>query len=89
LRNSFGLSDGRTNSIERLFTPASPVSLGRRNFALPFPEATRRAVDLFQSGPADFADYLVGELDQEMGCTITMTFDQDAGKGSTFTVLTA
>jgi predicted nucleic-acid-binding protein len=56
-------------------------------FSLMFPEATRRAVDLFETGPADFSDYLVGEMDAETGCTTTFTFDRDAARGERFTEL--
>jgi predicted nucleic-acid-binding protein len=37
--------------------------------------SVRRALDLFTSGKADFADYLIGETDAERGCTKTVTFD--------------
>lgn len=56
-------------------------------FTLMFPDATRRAIELFKAGPADFSDYLIGEMNAETGCTTTVTFDRDAAKGERFTEL--
>ena len=53
-------------------------------FVVAFPEATRRAVELFGAGPADFPDYLLGELNLAHGCTATLTFDRDAARNSAF-----
>ncbi len=30
----------------------------------------------FRAGPADFSDYLIGEIDRRAGCTMTLTFDR-------------
>jgi len=35
-----------------------------------------RAAAAFRTGPADFSDYLIGEVDRQAGCTATMTFDR-------------
>jgi predicted nucleic-acid-binding protein len=37
--------------------------------------SVRRALDLFGSGKADFADYLIGESNAREGCEKTVTFD--------------
>jgi predicted nucleic-acid-binding protein len=58
-------------------------------FSVMFPDATRRAVELYRKGPADFADYLLGEINLEAGCDTTMTFDRDASKSPIFTKLSA
>jgi predicted nucleic-acid-binding protein len=50
--------------------------------------AVRRALGAFQNGPADFADYLVGEIHRGEGCLDTVTFDQDASLHPSFTLLT-
>jgi predicted nucleic-acid-binding protein len=49
-------------------------------FAVLLPQATRRAVVEYERGPADFSDYLIGELNVECGCERTFTFDVDATK---------
>jgi len=53
-------------------------------FAVAFPQQTRMAVDLFGVGPADFPDYLVGELNLAFGCNATLTFDKAAAKNPVF-----
>ncbi len=62
--------------------------LGAPEFTLLFPEATRHAFERYRSGGADFADYLISEIDQAMGCASTITFDKDAAKSPNFTKLT-
>jgi predicted nucleic-acid-binding protein len=39
-----------------------------------------RAVQRFRSGPADFADYFLAEINTSAGCATTATFDRDAIK---------
>ena len=39
-----------------------------------------RAVQRFRSGPADFADYFLAEINNSAGCAATATFDSDAIK---------
>lgn len=51
------------------------------------PAATMRAIELYKRGPADFADYLIGEMNQLAGCKATLTFDEDAARHSTFALL--
>jgi predicted nucleic-acid-binding protein len=53
-------------------------------FAVLFPEATRRAVEQYAAGPADFSDYLIGEMNLECGCEYSVTFDQDASRSLAF-----
>lgn len=43
-------------------------------------EAVSRAVDLFSTTNADFADCLIAKVAEFYGCTDVMTFDQGAAK---------
>jgi predicted nucleic-acid-binding protein len=58
-------------------------------FTFAFPQATRRALEQYEKGPADFADYLMGELNLAFGCEATLTFDKDAAKHPAFRHLAA
>lgn len=53
-------------------------------FEVMFPEAARRALDGYRTGPADFADYFVAEINAEIGCRTTFTFDKDAVKSPSY-----
>jgi len=44
------------------------------------PDLARRALLGYDSGPADFADYLIGHVNAENGCSSTATFDRRATK---------
>ncbi len=41
-------------------------------------DEVRRALDSFDAGPADFADYFLGEINRSMGCSAAVSFDRDA-----------
>lgn len=43
-----------------------------------------RALAAFVEGKADFADYLIAEVNREAGCSSTLTFDHKAAKHSGF-----
>jgi len=43
-----------------------------------------RALTAFVEGKADFADYLIAEVNREAGCSSTLTFDHKAAKHSGF-----
>ena len=76
----------RTYKLDRRAIHARLAAIaGAPEFTYAFPQATRRAVELFREGPADFADYLIGEIDRDLGCTTTMTFDRQAALAATFT----
>lgn len=45
------------------------------------------ALHRYEKGSADFADYLIGQYNREIGCTSTATFDSDAGKDDAFTLI--
>jgi len=42
------------------------------------------ALEAYRSGPADFADYLLGQINLELGCTTTSSFDGKALKSNLF-----
>jgi predicted nucleic-acid-binding protein len=49
--------------------------------------AVRRALEQYRRGPADFSDYLLGQIAIEMGCRDTVTFDKALRGASGFTLL--
>jgi predicted nucleic-acid-binding protein len=79
----------RTYKLDRPAIHARLSSIASApEFTLMFPGAILRAVELYRRGPADFADYLIGEIDGAMGCSTAVTFDKDAAKSPSFTELT-
>jgi predicted nucleic-acid-binding protein len=50
--------------------------LATTQFVVGEKDAVRRAVARYRTGRADFADYLIGELQREAGCDRTVTFDR-------------
>lgn len=50
-------------------------------------DTVERALAAFVSGKADFADYLIAEVNRASGCSTTLTFDRKAAKHSAFTKL--
>ncbi len=52
------------------------------------PDLAWRALGLFEAGPGDFADYLVGASNRTHGATTTYTFDKTAGASDLFTLIT-
>ncbi len=53
-------------------------------FVLENGAVVRQALDDFASGPADFADHLIGRLGKAAGATTTYTFDRAAAGAPTF-----
>jgi predicted nucleic-acid-binding protein len=47
-------------------------------------EVVQRALDAFVAGKADFADYLIAEVNLAAGCSSTLTFDRKAARHSGF-----
>jgi predicted nucleic-acid-binding protein len=79
---------------------SAPYSLGREAmasmlqhllatplFEIQSRDLVRRAVGDYQSGKADFADYLLGWLNREAGCRDTATFDRKLRKTAGFAFL--
>lgn len=52
------------------------------------PEAAWRALRLFESGSADYADYLIGASNREHGAGVTFTFDPRAAECELFETVT-
>ena len=63
--------------------------VGAQEFKLAYPEAIEQAVKQYETGSADFADYLIGELNALFGCGTTATFDKTAAKNRAFRHLSA
>jgi predicted nucleic-acid-binding protein len=49
--------------------------------------AVMMAIRWYESGRADFVDYLIAALNLEVGATPTFTFDREAGSHSAFSLL--
>lgn len=63
--------------------------LSSSEFVLPFAEQAIAALEQYRKGPADFADYLLAEINRSLGCETTYTFDRAAAASEGFTLLTA
>ena len=50
-------------------------------------DAVLDALEAYRAGTADFADCLIGILNQQAHCTTTATFDEAAGRLNAFTLL--
>jgi predicted nucleic-acid-binding protein len=50
-------------------------------------DLARRALDDYRRGRGDFADYLIGWRNRQVGCAHTATFDQMLRRSSLFRVL--
>lgn len=57
------------------------------DFALEHPDQVRQAVERYRSSPADFADALIGLINEAAGCDHTLTFDRSLKRLSQFKVL--
>jgi predicted nucleic-acid-binding protein len=49
--------------------------------------AAERALAAYSRGKADFADYFLAEINAELGCATTVTFDRDALDAPTFSAV--
>ena len=56
-------------------------------FVLQEHDAVKRALLDFRQGKADFADYLLGEINRRAGCVDTVTLDRDLGEHESYTLL--
>lgn len=84
--------------VEYVWTCASFFKLGRAEihkrlaaiieapeFTFAWREAVERAVRSYGQRKFDFADRLIGESNTGYGCQTTLTFDESAVKGGSFT----
>ena len=80
LRGAYGYGkDTVVETLERILATAQ--------FEIGDKDHVRRALDDHRTGPADFADYLIGQRCREMGCRKTATFDQRLKNSGLFEVL--
>jgi len=61
--------------------------LDDRAFELENPPGVHRAIDRFARGPADFSDYLLGDVALEAGASATFTFDRALRDEPGFSIL--
>lgn len=52
-------------------------------------EPAQRALAAWEQGAAEFSDYLIAEINREIGCEFTVTFDRAAAKADAFKLLSA
>ncbi len=50
-------------------------------------DAFRKAVSAFGEGGPGFVDHLIGQIARALGASTTLTFDRDAGRLDTFTLM--
>jgi predicted nucleic-acid-binding protein len=63
------------------------LMLATRQFEVGDKDLVRDALEAFRSGRADFADYLIGAVGRDAGCTETVTFDRRLRGAAGFRVL--
>jgi len=61
--------------------------LGGKQFHFEDKTAVQKAVQLMRAGKADFADYLLGQINQQAGCSETATFDAKLKDSDLFRLL--
>lgn len=61
--------------------------LSTRSFTVEDPEIAWRALNEYQDGKADFADYLIGLAGKTAGAEATVTFDRSASGSGLFLFL--
>ena len=62
--------------------------LGTAELIVESTEVVQLALRDYESGTADFADYLIGRANRARGCARTYTFDRRAARSSLFTLAT-
>ncbi len=58
--------------------------LSMDDLEIPYRRAARSALAAYRSGKADFPDYFLAEINTELGCASTVTFDGEALKFPSF-----
>jgi predicted nucleic-acid-binding protein len=61
--------------------------LSTRQFEIGDKDLVREALEVYRTGRADFADYLIGAEHRQAGCTETATFDRRLRGASGFRLL--
>lgn len=80
LRNKVGQSRKVVEEIVNRLLSSANVETGS-------PDVVRRALDAFVEGKADFADYMIAEVNVAAGCSTTLTFDRKAAQHPSFSRL--
>ncbi len=81
LRNKAGQSRKVIETIVLRLIASANVEMESEN-------TVHRALDAFVGGKADFADYLIAEVNAAAGCSTTLTFDRKAAQHPSFSRLT-
>lgn len=81
LRNKAGQSRKVIETIVMRLIASANVEMESEN-------TVHRALDAFVGGKADFADYLIAEVNAAAGCSTTLTFDRKAAQHPSFSRLT-
>jgi predicted nucleic-acid-binding protein len=58
-----------------------------KQFEVESKDMVRHAVNEYSHGNGDLSDYLIGIINHQNGCDITVTFDQDLTASKSFTIL--
>jgi len=61
--------------------------LETEDFVVQFEGAAWRALKDYAAGRSDYADYLIAEINLDMGCWTTFTFDEDALDARAFSAI--
>jgi len=61
--------------------------LKTKQFLIPDKESIRLALKLYQETKIDFADALIGYLNEKQNCEFTITFDKEAAKTNLYKLL--
>ncbi len=80
LRGRYGYDRAQQLQALRLIVDADQVTLDQ-------PILIQRALERFEAGPADFADYLIGEISLAADCDDVVTFDRRLSGAEGFTLL--
>jgi predicted nucleic-acid-binding protein len=61
--------------------------LGTAELLVESPDLAWAALRAYESGPADLADYLIGQRNRAAGCETTLTFDRRAARSGLYTAV--
>lgn len=79
---------GRRPSLDRPDIGATLRNLlSHAHLAFSDDEALAAAIDAYETGPADFAEYLIAASARNQGAAPTLTFDREAAKSPAFVLV--
>lgn len=73
LETAYGYARAQVASVLRQI-------LGTAELVVESPRLAWAALRAYEAGPADYADYLIGQRNRAAGCEITCTFDRRAAR---------